>query len=216
MSDKKSIATICMSILVTLAANASADYMTYEGMGYKSNVTVYAPNTIVHGKTVPAGEHLINYQGQDYIAWCVDINNWAGSGDVVEQDAMTALRNAHLVAYLYETYVPTVNSNTSAAALSLAIWEVINETQHDWHNRPIFNITGGNFKITSAPSSVLDQAQAMLNSMPISYTPTTNLVVLHQTNGQDLLISQVPEVSTLSLLSLGAGLVLRRRRSGSL
>lgn len=201
------LAFLCTLLAVSLVA--SADFMTYEGMGYNCEVTIYAPFTAIHNTRVMAGEQLISYHGQDYSAWCVDINHWVGSGEVLERD-VTSLRNGHLVAYLCETFAASVDSNTSAAALNLALWEVINETQLDWFYRPIFNITRGNFSVY-ASGNVLEEAQAMLDSMPIMYAPTTDLLVLHSSCMQDVLVS-VPEASTLSLLGLGGAFFLRRRR----
>ncbi|NLW86440.1 MAG: hypothetical protein GXY38_06165 [Planctomycetes bacterium] len=140
MNRKLGFALICAFALTAVALDASACFMTYEGMDYKATVTVYAPGSAISGRTVYAGRHLIEYQDADLTAWCVDIDHWSGSSEVTERDAVSFLRNGQLVAYLFETFSPTIDSNYSAAALGVAIWEVINETQVDYLHRPIFNL----------------------------------------------------------------------------
>ena len=78
---------------------------------------------------------------------------------------------------------------------------------------PDFDITSGRVYVTgNAP--VVQAANAMLATLPGSYEPTTDLIVLHSDEHQDLLISNVsvPEPVSLALLVVGAPLVVLRGR----
>jgi hypothetical protein len=206
--------TVCVSVLTLfLARPASADVMTYTGLGLYDTVQMHAPGHVADGQTVYAGQYMFSYQGATYAAWCVDIDQYSGTTQVT-QESYTVLRNSSAAAYLYETYADSVSTGTEAAALAASIWEVITEPQ----GGP-FNIYSGGFYISNN-SAAAGRAAAMLASIPAGYTPQGTLVVLHSADKQDMLIGYeyggpVPEPATIVLL-LG-GLVLsaarhRRRR----
>ena len=214
MKTKVSMSVCVFALGLFLARPASADVMTYTGLGLHDTVQIHATGHEADGQTVYAGQYVFTYKGTNYAAWCVDIDQYSGTTQVTEAN-YTVLRNSSAAAYLYETYANSVTTSTEAAALAASIWEVITEPQGG-----SFNIYSGSFYITDNAAAA-GRAATMLASIPAGYTPQGTLVVLHSPDKQDMLIGYeyggpVPEPATISLL-LG-GLVLsvarsRRRRS---
>lgn len=194
--------TVCACAAITTPVLGS--YMTYNGLGLSSQVQVHASGLLADNLMVPAGQLKVNYENEDYLAYCVDLNDYAASTDVTEKD-MSFINNGDMVAWLFETYADGVTTGTQAAALSVAIWEVIYETD------PIFNAGTGFFWI-SENQAVRDGANALLatlGSMPSSYTPSNGMMVLHGEEVQDVV---VPEPTSLGLLCVGGACFLRKRR----
>lgn len=206
MKARTAIHSLAISLLVVpvLAGSASAD-MIFRGMGLKSTVKVHAPGMNV---LAYAGELLVEYGGQNYAGYCVDIYQHAASGPVNEWD-VEDLNNGDMVAYLYEHHTGEVDTGLEAAALQVAIWEVLTEDE----GNP-FNASAGCFHITQN-KHVAKKANEWLADLPDSYHTSFDLVVLQSDTRQDILVSGgpvVPEPATWSLLAFGAVALLRRRR----
>jgi len=204
-------AIVCASVLLVVCPTAWADYMTYEGVGpYRTTVRIHAPSV---NRSVTAGQLRVEYQGTDYLTYCIDIYHNAGSGNV-DQLSYDAIPNGDLVAFLFETYGGSVNSHIAAGALQVAIWELVNETAgNPW------NAMTGAFYITDNASAA-SAANVLLSTMPGSYNPAYVNYVLDSESKQDMFIhtdqplGAVPEPVTMALLSLGGvGLMLRRRKT---
>jgi len=207
MKRSELITLLALASLLLAVPAASADVMTYEGLGLVSTVKLHAAGLLGDGKTVLAGQYRFTYQGETLNAFCVDIDHYAGTTEATEQP-IDFLRNSQQVAYLYETFVPTIQDGTDAAAVGVAIWEVLyEEEQND------FDAGSGYLYITlNAP--VLAAANDMLAGMPDSYQPVTDLVVLHSPCKQDMLIGslgEVPEPATIAFFALAAPWALLRR-----
>ena len=206
MKRSTPIATVLVLSLLLAAPAAFADVMTYDGLGLVSKVKLHAPGLLGDRLTVWAGEYDFTYQNTPYHAYCVDIDHFASTTEVTEKP-IDFLRNGEQVAYLYETNMLSVRTSTDAAALGVAIWEVLYEDQE-----PTFDAGSGYFYITGN-DAVLQAANALLASVPDSYEPTTNLMVLHSRCKQDMLIGslgEIPEPATALLLLVGAPLALKK------
>ncbi len=207
MKRNLSIIIACLTVAV-LASSACADFMSYGGQGFKSAVTLHADGYLADGRRVYAGQNTLDYEGFTYDGYCVDIDHWVGSSEVVERP-YTWLNNGDLVAYLYETYAPTVDSNTTAAALSVSIWEVLFETEN------AYDPSSGAFSVSTSNGGVFTEAEAMLQTLPPAYAPVGEVIVLDSPDKQDMVVghaTKVPEPSTAILLAMGSLLWLRRRR----
>ena len=146
----------------------------------------------------------MTYENTDYLAYCVDLDHYAKSADVTEQD-MNSINNGDLVAWLFDTYAQSVTSGIEAAALNVAIWEVIYE------NDATFDAGTGTLSISENQDvqNVANDFLASLSSIPSSYTPSNGMMVLHNDVVQDVV---VPEPTTLGLLGIGAGCFFVKRR----
>jgi len=212
--NKKTCICVCAAALAAvLARPAGADVMTYKGVGLSAPVQIHAPGHPADGEIVYAGQYKVSYQGGDYAAWCVDIDQFSGTAQVTQED-YTALPNSSAVAYLFDTYSNSLTGSTDAAALGVSIWEALTEAE----GGP-FNIGSGSFYI-SGNSAVASRASSMLASIPAGfYVPQEQLVVLHSDTLQDMLIGlsvgggnlPMPEPATIALLVVGAAMGLSRR-----
>ncbi len=196
--------TVCACIACTSPVFGS--YMTFNGMGLSSQVRLHASGLLADNLKTPAGQLKVTYENTDYLAYCVDLNHYAKSANMTPE-SISVLNNSDMVAWLFDTYAYGVTTGTEAAALNVAIWEVLYETND------AFNAGTGYFWV-SENQNVLDEANvllASLDSMPTNYTPSNGLMVLDGLNAQDVV---VPEPTSLGLLGIGAGcfIVKRRRR----
>lgn len=208
MRPTPSLCTFTAAALAALlaASAASGDLVDYQGQGLNDSVRIRAPAVDVQTN---AGQMLFAYQGLDYTSYCVDIYQTVGDMFATALSIDT-LNNGDKVAYLFETFAGLVDTNTKAAGLQVAIWEVVFEQD------PVpWNAGAGAFYITGN-AAALSQADAYLATVPDLYSPQTEIFVLHSPCKQDLLLptgNPVPEPATLAILLLGGvGLACRRKR----
>lgn len=199
------IAVLAICICPTIS---SADIMYYHGMGFKQAVKLYAPGQLANNRTLYAGQFKFTYKNENHLAYCVDLDHWVGTSQVTEVDPAD-LNNGELAAYLYGNYSSLVDSNTDAAILQVAIWEVLYEDQ-----TPYFDVTDGYFNIrhnSTTEQEIVIGANDLLANMPSSYDIPDDVIVLHSPCKQDVLI---PEPTTASIICLGGVILsLRRKRS---
>ena len=203
-----------LAVALSTARIAHADIMHYNGQGLKKYVDVRGRDSLVgRNFAASAGQMKLGYQGVNYLGYCVDVFGRSGSAEVTEA-SYTTLRNGGNIAYLFETNADDVTTNQQAAGLQVALWELLYENNDTLD----FNLDSGNFKITT--SSVIDDANGMLDymraNMPTDYLPLGDLVVLQSPCKQDMLIGRdppiIPEPATATLLAIGGGLLILKRR----
>ncbi len=202
------LAAVLSLSLTTSIASADMMTMTYTGTLLTQSVQFHCTGLLADNMTVYAGLYGIEYQDRQFGAFCVDADQYAGTSSVTEQD-VDVLRNSSLVAYLYETYIGSATTSKLAAALGVALWEVLYESDGN-----SFDAGSGKFYITNN-SDVLAAANAMLAGMPTNYHSVMDLTVLHSAGTQDMLIgglNAVPEPATFALLLVGIPLMLKASR----
>jgi hypothetical protein len=208
---KKNLPILVAAVtIVATSSFALASPMTYHGMGLARNVKIHSSGALADGLTVRAGQARITWNDEDYLAYCVDIDHYIGSADVTPMSSLT-LNNGDLAAYLFNTYAADVDDSLSAAALGVALWEVINETEGTFD----VSADAGSFYI-SRNNNVTLAANDLLATLPDSYVPDPDPIVLHSESKQDVMIrgedQPVPEPATMAMLALGGlGALLRRR-----
>jgi len=172
----------------------------------------YAPSP-ADGDRIDAGQLKIGYEGENYLGYCVDLTHYAGSCSATEQ-SYTVLNNADEVAYLFDQHADGVANGDQAAALQVAIWEVLFETG------PSFDVTTGVMRI-SDNATVAALANSWLGdlvNLTTPYLPQHILKVLdcsgRCSSKQDVLIGMgyIPEPATAAIFLGGGVLALLRRR----
>lgn len=196
---------VAVCACIAIPSPVLGSYMTYNGLGLNSQVRIHASGLLADDLKTAAGQLKVTYENTDYLAYCVDLDHYAGSAEVSLEDINT-INNGDLVAWLYDAYAQSVINGIDAAALGVAIWEVLYETD------ATFDAGDGYFSITDN-QDVLDQANILLGSVPSSYTPSNGWMLLQGDTVQGVVI---PEPTTLGLLGVGAAgfLVKRHRRKG--
>jgi len=201
------LAVVVAAVAVSACASgARADVIVCKGPGLNSKVKLHASGLLGDGRTVRAGQYRIEYQDQDHLGYCVDLDQYAGSGEVTGIP-VEFLHNGHWVGFLFDTYSGAVASDLDAGALGVAIWEVVYETDSD------LDVTDGYFYITQN-DALAAAANDLLVNLPSDYAPAVGDVVLHSECRQDLLIGgfdPVPEPTTFALVALASAVLLRRR-----
>jgi hypothetical protein len=145
----------------------------------------------------------------------VDADHYSGNGDVTERSVLS-LHNGQKIAYLYDTYVPQIHTAVDAAAVQVAIWELLYETPGT-----TFSAGSGRFYITGN-DTVRNAANTLLTNLPATYTPVASLTVLDAATAQDMLIgsfghdSPTPEPATMALILVAVPFVVRRYRRTAL
>jgi hypothetical protein len=207
MNNTAATVTTAVITLAALSSVASANHMDFTGPELTEWVKIYCDDTRADRDTVRAGIYGVIYEGREYKAFCVDLDQYAGDGAVSPMD-IDILANPTHVAYLFERFIASAVDSEHAAALGVSLWEVLYETDD------VYNVCEGEFRI-GRNGDVASLANAMLSEIPDQYEPTWNLTVLHSPCKQDMLIGtvgSVPEPATLGLLLAGSGLLVARRR----
>lgn len=201
---------LSIALLLAGALPVSAATITFEGFGLSRDVGYQHDGNNENG---PAGQMNITIDGSPFIAYCVDLDNDAPGQWQAQLLPVNVINGGLAIAYLFDTFAAGVTTNNQAAALQVAIWEVLDDSPG------VLNLSADNFRYFTASQSqtanVLSQAQIYLNAIPApavlaNYVPQSVIVFSSAIDQAQHMI--VPEPTSLSVLALGAMLVLRRNR----
>lgn len=147
----------------------------------------------------------------DFLTYCLEPDELLGisgstpvSGDFVARlgDSAEYAAAATNLGRLYQTYfTDSLTSSVKSAAFQVAVWELATDA--------VTNLAAGNFRL-STTGTVATQASTYLTTA--NWVTPSDVGVILRVGNQDLLV-QVPEPSTLALFGMGlAGIMAARRR----
>ena len=164
------------SIDVTLTdpadLKASIDITAFANSGLFSNMSynLFGTNVLGSGGQLPVKLHSSSFTPNPtaaFLTLCIDLYNDLDLGVngpyVVTPNSIPVgnglPHNAERVAYLYNRYGQTPQGSVGAAALQIAVWELLYDADS---LDPDGNLAAGNFRVTSVPSPVITQANLFL------------------------------------------------------
>lgn len=222
-------AAFAAALLAGLPAAAQAD--TYQITGYHFdpaaltgtikyvptglNLNVQIGRTKLVGKEVPANTPV------DFLTFCVDIFNTLKPATFVDAPIGTLIPSAakqdHLLSLMARAnplIATASNKSEAAAAMQLAVWEVVNETGPSYgFGTGSFRSSGGN---SNGARALATTWLGNLTSNVWTAPENGHLKLLYSNTSQSQLIAAVPEPATWAMMIAGFGLVggmLRRRKN---
>jgi hypothetical protein len=141
--------------------------------------------------------------------YCVDLDHHVKSSWTASIEPLSYLGpNAHLIAFLYETFGPSVQSHEDAASLQVALWELRHDKDPD--------LTEGNFYVRGATeASILNGASGFLAQLPDEFAPAPSTFVLASGSNPQSQHMIVPEPAYMAFggfAVLSLGILFCRRR----
>jgi hypothetical protein len=215
-TKKTSLAAIGLYLFATLAIKATPT--TVQEVGVGANEIVNITSSTLGTATVYAGVIDLLVNGTPTAGFCIDPWHWSISGpqsynsEPLSNGPKAAIGStpnpmgvttSTEIGQLWQNYYTPSISDTTAAALQIEIWELVDAA-----------VTTGTFTLNSAPSAVLSTLATMQTWLAGNHNaPAANLLAVTGP-GQDYVIDPVPDRgSTLALLGVGlVGLMAFRRK----
>lgn len=207
----------CCAIVLGSAAAALGDTIEFLGMGRSQYLNIRHDGA---SSNEYVGELLINKtQGgvtTPMTAYCVDLDNGALSQWTATKqptsiiDTWASTGTALKIAFLFDAYSATATTNTKAAALQAAIWELLDDSAG------VLDVRAGDFRLigtNSTTNAVAAQAATYLAAIPANlsgYTPSSYVIYSDAAPRSQHMI--VPEPGSLILLALAIPAAAMRRR----
>ena len=224
MRIKSVIAAAALSVALPSAAEAAYQINGYNwAPGALSGTIKFMPTNLSMnvgmGRFQLNGIDLQTGKAATFLTYCIDIfhNLQPATYDFANVGLLvpSAAKQTQLLALMgrSDTLVAAASNKTeTAAAVQLAVWEIVNETG------PVYGFSNGSFRSSGGNSDgARTLALSYLNKITsgIWTAPTGHLKMLYAPNSQSQLLSAVPEPSTWAMMIGGFGLIggLARRRS---
>lgn len=214
-------ACACCALMLGGAASASADQIQFLGMGKSQYLNIRHDGV---SSNEYLGELLINKTQNGVttpmIAFCVDLDNdalsqWTATKQPVSIiDSWASPGAALKIGFLFDKFASTADTNTKAAALQAAIWELLDDAAGT------LDVRAGDFRLigtNSITNAVAAQATTYLAALPADlsgYVPSSYVIYSDAAPRSQHMI--VPEPGSLVLLALAIpAAMLRRRRTNA-
>lgn len=193
-------------LLAALCASAlSAGTITVAGVGYgRANVVLVTPNGGQY--TAYATEIRVLKDGQSVLAYCVDLFTSIGMNTYNSVTGRPdGYQSGERAAWLFENYAGLVRSNENAAALQLALWDVVHDKGDGFQSGLIQLGTSETILSAAAETLVLNSVgQGSLNAAILyNFEIGTDRRMQSLVTGLPPQGVETPEPATMVLIGLG-------------
>ena len=216
-------ALLCM--LLVMPAKANADQIKFNGPALTKTVTIGGTQAGNYQGNVQAGALSWTWTGtppagfaQSFYSYCVDLAHFVTDPQDVTVRSSEGFTNGvenggTKAAWLFNQYAAGIHQMTDlttaavySAGLQVAIWEAMYDTTA--------NLSAGGFTATTSNTAVMTAATNYLNELYKSnMVAVATILESTRATGQDQIVAQVSEPSTLMLMGLaffGFALLARR------
>jgi hypothetical protein len=222
------VGAVLVSGLLLAPPEVSADQINFNGPALTRIVTLGGTNADNYHGSAHVGAYSWTWNGtppegfaQTFYSYCVDLSEFVTSTQQVTPQSSSDYVGTGYVAngigraaWLFNEYAAGIHAMTNtttasiySAGLQLAIWEALYDTTN--------NLAEGAFTATTSNTTVMSAARNYLSELYKSnLTGVATILNSNVATGQDQMVAQVDEPSTLLLMGLaffGFAALARRR-----